>query len=347
MKKPQLSVIVPVYNAERYLGACVDSLLAQTFTDFELILADNGSTDGSHELCARYAAENPGRIRLLTLPEPSVSAARNAGIEAAEGHFVTFMDADDWAEKDFLAEFFRGPLPDADTVVLQGILYDFSQAEHPKPSCPMFRYDDADFTIGDAPATAQTQRFLFDGCSACKLYATEMLRRNGIRFIETLCSREDHLFFFACMSHARRIVWRSGLYMHYMRRDSHTLSMRPMPAWKLLDAASRLETFIPQLLERFGITDRAYTLALQEDLVLATLVRAANNIRYDNRKAVLGALSAHRELFAATGYTPRYHPLLKRRLLDRVLQAGESTTLLYTRIALRRFSLRLRGHFHP
>lgn len=347
MKKPQLSVVVPVYNAERYLGACVDSLLAQTFPDFELILADNGSTDRSHDICARYAAENPGRVRLLTLPEPSVSAARNAGIEAAEGHFITFMDADDWAEKEFLAEFFRGPLPDTDTVVMQGILYDFSQAEHPKADCPMFRYDDADFTIGDAPAAAMVQRFLFDGCSACKLYATEMLRRNGIRFIETLCSREDHLFFFACMSHARRIVWRSGLYMHYMRRDSHTLSMRPMPAWKLLDAASRLEAYIPQLLGRFGITDRAYTLALQEDLVLATLVRAANNIRYDNRKAVLGALSAHRDLFAATGYTPRYHPLLKRQLLDRVLQAGESTTLLYTRIALRRLSLRLRGHFHP
>lgn len=346
MKKPQLSVIVPVYNAERYLGACVDSLLAQTFTDFELILADNGSTDGSHELCVRYAAENPGRVRLLTLPEPSVSAARNAGIEAAEGHFITFMDADDWAEKEFLAEFFRGPLPDTDTVVMQGILYDFSQAERPKPPCPMFRYDDAAFTIGDDPSAAIAQRFLFDGCSACKLYTTEMLRRHDIRFIETLCSREDHLFFFTCMSHAQTIVWRSGLYMHYMRRDSHTLSMRPMPAWKLLDAASRLETFIPQLLGRFGITDRAYTLSLQEELVLATLVRAANNIRYGNRKDVLRALTAHRELFAATGYTPHYHPLLKRRLLNRVLQAGESSTLLYARIALRRLSLRLRGHFN-
>lgn len=347
MKKPLLSVVVPVYNAERYLDACVASLLAQTFTDFELILVDNGSTDRSHELGARHAAENPRRVRLLTLPEPSVSAARNAGIDAAQGRFVTFMDADDWAEPGFLGEFFRGPIPDSDTVVLQGILYDFSQSEPPKPDCPMFRYDDAAFTIGDDPATALSQRFLFDGCSACKLYATEMLRRHGIRFIETLCSREDHLFFFSCVNHARTIVWRSGIHMHYMRRNTHTLSTRPMPARKLLDAAERLEAFIPQLLDRFGIADQAYDLSLREALVQETLLRAANNIRLANRKAVLHALAAHRGLFQATGYTPRYHPLLKRRLLDRVLRGKESPTLLYTLIALRRLSLRLRGHFHP
>ena len=109
--EPNLTVVIPVHNAAPHLGACVESLLAQSYTDFELILVENGSSDDSRERCARYAAEHPGRIRTLTLDEASVSAARNAGIDNARGRFITFMDADDWAEKEFLAEFFRDPAP--------------------------------------------------------------------------------------------------------------------------------------------------------------------------------------------------------------------------------------------
>lgn len=104
------------------------------------------------------------------------------------------------------------------------------------------------------------QRFLQDGCSVCKLYHTETLRRLGIRFIEHLCSREDHLFFFTCISRMQSVVWRSGVYMHYMRRGRNTLSTRPMPACELVEAAERLDRFIPQLAERFGITDKTYLL---------------------------------------------------------------------------------------
>ena len=81
--EPNLTVVIPVHNAAPHLGACVESLLAQSYTDFELILVENGSSDDSRERCARYAAEHPGRIRTLTLDEASVSAARNAGIDNA------------------------------------------------------------------------------------------------------------------------------------------------------------------------------------------------------------------------------------------------------------------------
>lgn len=217
--EPNLTVVIPVHNAAPHLGACVESLLAQSYTDFELILVENGSSDDSRERCARYAAEHPGRIRTLTLDKASVSAARNAGIDNARGRFITFMDADDWAEKEFLAEFFRDPAPGPGTIVMQGILLDFSEAEPPGPNEAFFSYDDGALAIGDDPSAAVGQRFLQDGCSVCKLYHTETLRRLGIRFIEHLCSREDHLFFFTCISRMQSVVWRSGLYMHYMRAD--------------------------------------------------------------------------------------------------------------------------------
>ena len=344
--EPNLTVVIPVHNAAPHLGACVESLLAQSYTDFELILVENGSSDDSRERCARYAAEHPGRIRTLTLDEASVSAARNAGIDNARGRFITFMDADDWAEKEFLAEFFRDPAPGPGTIVMQGILLDFSEAEPPGPNEAFFSYDDGALAIGDDPSAAVGQRFLQDGCSVCKLYHTETLRRLGIRFIEHLCSREDHLFFFTCISRMQSVVWRSGLYMHYMRRGRNTLSTRPMPACELVEAAERLDRFIPQLAERFGITDKTYLFALRQNLVRDTLLRAANNIRFGDRRSVLGAIAARPELFGAETYTPRWHPLLKRPLLDRILKGRECRTLLYLRIALRRSSLRLRGRFN-
>ena len=152
--EPNLTVVIPVHNAAPHLGACVESLLAQSYTDFELILVENGSSDDSRERCARYAAEHPGRIRTLTLDEASVSAARNAGIDNARGRFITFMDADDWAEKEFLAEFFRDPAPGPGTIVMQGILLDFSEAEPPGPNEAFFSYDDGALAIGDDPSAA-------------------------------------------------------------------------------------------------------------------------------------------------------------------------------------------------
>ena len=100
------------------------------------------------------------------------------------------------------------------------------------------------------------------------------------------------------------------------------------------------------LAERFGITDKTYLFALRQNLVRDTLLRAANNIRFGDRRSVLGAIAARPELFGAETYTPRWHPLLKRPLLDRILKGRECRTLLYLRIALRRSSLRLRGRFN-
>ena len=91
---PKVSIIVPVYKAEAYLHRCVDSILIQTFEDFELILIDDGSPDRSGEICDEYAAKDP-RIRVFHKENGGVSSARNLGIENMIGEFVSFIDADD------------------------------------------------------------------------------------------------------------------------------------------------------------------------------------------------------------------------------------------------------------
>ena len=97
---PKISVIVPIYNAEKYLERCVKSLIAQTFHDIEILLIDDGSTDASSILCARFKKED-SRIRFLHKPNGGLSSARNAGLLAASGAFIGFVDADDTVSPTF------------------------------------------------------------------------------------------------------------------------------------------------------------------------------------------------------------------------------------------------------
>ena len=101
-----ISVIVPVYQVFAYLDHCVQSLLAQTFSCWELILVDDGSTDGSLELCQRYAKLD-SRIQVLHQNNAGVSAARNTGLVAAQGLWIAFVDADDWVEPEYLQKLYE------------------------------------------------------------------------------------------------------------------------------------------------------------------------------------------------------------------------------------------------
>ena len=96
----EISVIVPIYNVEHYLSRCIDSIINQSFYNMEIILVDDGSTDGSSSLCDYYA-ERDGRIRVIHQQNYGLVLARKVGIQNAVGKYVGFVDADDWIEPDF------------------------------------------------------------------------------------------------------------------------------------------------------------------------------------------------------------------------------------------------------
>lgn len=96
---PKISIIVPVYNVEKYLEKCVRSILAQTFTDFELILVDDGSPDSSGAMCDQFA-EQDQRVKVIHKENGGLSDARNAGIEIATGEYLGFVDSDDYIADD-------------------------------------------------------------------------------------------------------------------------------------------------------------------------------------------------------------------------------------------------------
>ena len=101
----QISVIVPVYNTEKYLHRCIDSILAQTYTDFELLLINDGSTDESGEICDEYAKKD-SRIVVIHKVNEGVSIARNTGIKRSSSKYITFIDSDDYIANDMIEQLY-------------------------------------------------------------------------------------------------------------------------------------------------------------------------------------------------------------------------------------------------
>jgi glycosyltransferase involved in cell wall biosynthesis len=114
-----ISVIVPVYNVEQYLSKCLDSILGQTFSDFELILVNDGSSDLSGKLCEKYA-ETDNRIKVIHQKNGGLSKARNSGIDVASGNYLAFIDSDDWVNENMLMEMYQQAKQNNADIVIAG-----------------------------------------------------------------------------------------------------------------------------------------------------------------------------------------------------------------------------------
>ena len=132
----KLSVIVPVYNVEKYLEECVDSLLNQTLSDLEIFLVDDGSTDRSGAIADRFAKEYPDRVHTLHLENGGQGRARNAALPMAQGDYIGFVDSDDWIERDMYEKMLdRAEKTGADVVVCDFLEHYADGREQTLPAC--------------------------------------------------------------------------------------------------------------------------------------------------------------------------------------------------------------------
>ena len=145
-----ISVVVPIYNVEKYLNRCVDSILNQTFTDFELILVDDGSPDNCGKICDEYA-EKDNRVRVIHKPNGGLSDARNAGIEWAlknsDSEWITFIDSDDWVHLDYLEFLLWAAVENNTSVSVCGFVRTENKSDFPKYSFESKVYSNEDFWI--------------------------------------------------------------------------------------------------------------------------------------------------------------------------------------------------------
>lgn len=176
-RTPSISVIVPAYNVERYLRPCLDSLEAQVFRDFEVVVVDDGSTDGTADIAKQFAERRPDMFRVVCRQNGGLSDARNAGMAVARGKYYAFVDGDDLVEPTFLSAMHALAQERGSDLTLCGIVSFGApgprSAYLPEPDMSVF-----DQCLGDEP------RLLYRvDASACdKLYARELFERSGIRF---------------------------------------------------------------------------------------------------------------------------------------------------------------------
>lgn len=130
LSSPKISVIVPVYKVEQYIHRCIDSILSQSFTDFELILVDDGSPDNCGKICDEYAQKD-SRVRVFHKPNGGVSSARNLGLDNAIGEWVTFIDSDDYIKKEYLSDMiFYQQLNNVEFVAICNYIKKYTDSSH-------------------------------------------------------------------------------------------------------------------------------------------------------------------------------------------------------------------------
>lgn len=191
-RMPLISVIVPVYNAEKYLHRCVESILAQSFTDFELLLINDGSKDNSGEICDGYAA-NDSRVRVFHKENGGVSSARNVGLDNAMGIWVAYVDSDDWVANDYLMNLYNAVGWDCELVISYATLVQ-NDGVFQRPS--------------NADKVLQKENFqnLFIEHNLHiytspwgKLYNKQIIDKENLRFCDGMHIGEDLLFLYSYM----------------------------------------------------------------------------------------------------------------------------------------------------
>lgn len=249
MPTPRFSFIVPVYNAAPYLRECIDSLLAQTVSDLEIVAVNDGSTDDSPAILHEYAVRD-SRVRIIDKPNGGVSSARNAALEASTGEWLLFADADDIYMPDTLETMTRiiDASPDVDMVCASSVKFGESAGDE-----PFVTLNDARF---ECPIAHISHYALW-----CYALRGDIVRSHGMRFATDLSHSEDRVFLFEYALYARAYVQTQHIVYRYRR--SATQATRSGDGLKIATHELRAARYIHALADRKQDMDQACREALR------------------------------------------------------------------------------------
>ncbi len=216
MAHPKLSVVIPIYNAQAYLGKCLDSILTQSFKNYEIILVDDGSTDKSGMICDQYA-EKHGHIIVIHKANAGVSAARNTGIEQSRGEWIYFCDADDELNTEGLGKFMNHALADIDLIAST-----FEKEPDENDTVKKEITSVTEFTPRDyAHALFSGINGDYQGYLWSKLFRASIIREKRIYFDTTITHNEDRLFILNYLLEVKgKVIYLPENTYRYFVRDS-------------------------------------------------------------------------------------------------------------------------------
>lgn len=266
---PTISVIVPVYNTEKYLNQCIDSILAQTFTDFELLLIDDGSTDNSAMICDEYAQKD-SRVRVFHKKNGGVSSARNLGLDNARGEWIAFVDGDDYISSNFCEILLDNENEDL-------VICSFEAFGTINDKCKI-----NDSCISKEQLTLNLNEYLLKNHFMTpwgKLFKKNILDYSKLRFSLNIDSTEDTIFIYKYMLYIKTIRTKSNI-IYYYRHTGNGLSCHTLSIDKGIYTMYILCNVINSL-EKAYKTNLSYTYYQVVNYIYIRIIRFIKNDSYN------------------------------------------------------------------
>lgn len=241
----RVSVIVPVYQVEAYLAKCLDSILAQTFTDFELILVDDGTRDDCPRIMMRYAAMD-ARIRCIHKENGGLSSARNAGLDIARGEYIAFVDSDDTVEPTMLAD----AVAAAQRTGAQLVIYNYRLVTEDGVQNVCLPMKDETLDIDQMGLANYFYRYWMPyvhGQEAwCRLYRRDIIEQNHLRYAPNdEIFAEDTLFSAMYLMHVHTLAALAKPYVNYLQRGDSLMGLiKPNLCRRLITLSVRLTDYV-------------------------------------------------------------------------------------------------------
>lgn len=301
----RFSIIIPVYNVENYLRVCLDSVLNQSFTDWEAICVNDGSTDGSASILDTYARQD-SRFTVIAQANGGLSAARNTGLDAAQGDYILFLDSDDWLEPDSL-KIISESISDEDLFCFNGRRYfekngEFELEDHLAP---------ASYTSGWEyySCNALNHRYFAFVCVVLRCYRRSYLLDHELRF-KTGIFHEDNLFTPLACYYAGKVKVIPDVLYDYRVRESSIMTSRSLKHWEdIIRIANELAGFF---IPKEGLEKKTVYQALTHhyQMAFANVPPAEDKsllplINWPYYKAVSRTKPRHRVLYLALRISPR------------------------------------------
>ena len=286
---PKISVIIPVYNAEKYIDKMINSILCQTITDIEIIIINDASTDNSLSICNNYAKED-SRIKVISKDNEGVSKARNLGMECSKGEYIMFLDADDWVENDMCEIMYNKiKLVEADICFCNHIMEFDNRNEKINfgiSKCFVKKEEIAEEVILPLIEEKDTNKIHLRASFRSpwgKLFKRSIIIDNNIRFKPELSIGEDFIFDIEYLSLANKVTFIDNYLYHYRINNQSALNRYKDNTWT---SYKKLLNFLQEFLED-KFNESEYIDRLNRLKLKYLLICIRNEMKPQNSKSIL------------------------------------------------------------
>ena len=304
-----VSIIVPVYNAEKYLDRCITSVVNQTFPDLELILVNDGSRDNSLEICKRYA-ETDNRIIIIDKLNGGVSSARNAGIERARGTYISFLDSDDYLDLSFLEDF----------SIISGIDF-YAQGSTNEYNDRPTEYNSLQKS-GQTDLSSFLERIITTELIStpwAKLYSRAIILNHNLRFNQKHSYAEDRLFNIEYLHLCKSFFISTATGYHYTHDNPQALTKIEYPGELMLDYIKHYRPNLLRLINKVNLSEKVNSAArfsYNYHLIQAVIsIVNKNTFSFNNKKEILKTITEEEIIDANTqNELPLYFRIVAKAL---------------------------------